>query len=65
MERAEERKDPEAIDPNNQPAPDNPVVLVREGREIRFNRLYKKFVTEEATLLGYLDEDGKLQPARK
>jgi hypothetical protein len=38
------REDPEANDPNNQPADDNPVVLVRFGREIRFKRLYKKFV---------------------
>lgn len=26
------REDPEARDPNNQPADDNPVALVRDGR---------------------------------
>ncbi|MGE0128056.1 MAG: hypothetical protein AB7U82_08250 [Blastocatellales bacterium] len=40
----DEREDPEANDPNNQPGPDNPVVFTRFGREIRFKRLFKKFV---------------------
>ncbi|HKQ73017.1 MAG TPA: hypothetical protein VJ810_04760 [Blastocatellia bacterium] len=63
MAETEKRQDPEAVDPNNQPAVDNPILLVRDGREIRFERIYKKFVDHEPKQLGYIDENGEL--ARK
>jgi hypothetical protein len=56
-----QREDPEARDPNNQPADDHPVVLVRDGREVRFKRLDRKFGFNDVEILDTdeLDDEGE------